>query len=159
MAKNGYRVFDSDMHVLEPADLWLRYIDPKYRDRAPVGTNDFMTDCMLVQDGTVIARLGRENPGQSDVVELMSEEFGRNNLYHDYEQRGWDPACQLEAMEHEGIDVTVLFPTRGLVAPARQYDDDALADVISRAYNDWLVDFCAAPRNACTPPPCCRRKT
>jgi hypothetical protein len=28
--KDGYRVFDSDMHVLEPADLWERYIDPAF---------------------------------------------------------------------------------------------------------------------------------
>ena len=144
MAKNGYKIFDSDMHVTEPADLWLRYIDPKHRDRAPIGTNDFMTDVMLVQDGTVIARLGQDNPGQSDVVELMGEESGRVDLFKDYERRGWDPACQLEAMEHEGIDVTVLFPSRGLFAHARQYDDDDLAAAISRAYNDWLAEFCAA---------------
>ena len=33
--KDDYRVFDSDMHVLEPADLWERYIDPAFRHRAP----------------------------------------------------------------------------------------------------------------------------
>ena len=25
---------DADGHILEPADLWLKYIDPQYRDRA-----------------------------------------------------------------------------------------------------------------------------
>jgi len=25
---------DGDGHVIEPADLWLRYIEPEYRDRA-----------------------------------------------------------------------------------------------------------------------------
>ena len=25
---------DSDGHILEPADLWERYLEPKYRDRA-----------------------------------------------------------------------------------------------------------------------------
>ena len=39
MAKNGFRVMDSDMHIVEPADLWERYIDPAFRDRAPQGTN------------------------------------------------------------------------------------------------------------------------
>ncbi len=37
MAKNGFKVMDSDLHVLEPPDLWQRYIDPKFADRAPVG--------------------------------------------------------------------------------------------------------------------------
>ena len=36
MAKDGFRVVDSDMHVMEPHDLWQNYIDPSYKDRAPV---------------------------------------------------------------------------------------------------------------------------
>jgi len=27
MAKNGFKILDSDMHITEPADLWERYID------------------------------------------------------------------------------------------------------------------------------------
>ncbi|HXN84710.1 MAG TPA: hypothetical protein VN867_01510, partial [Candidatus Binataceae bacterium] len=27
-------VVDSDGHILEPADLWEKYLEPKYRDRA-----------------------------------------------------------------------------------------------------------------------------
>ena len=27
-------VVDADGHVLEPADTWLTYLDPSYRDRA-----------------------------------------------------------------------------------------------------------------------------
>ena len=30
-----YNVIDADGHVLEPVDLWDRYMDPGYRDRAP----------------------------------------------------------------------------------------------------------------------------
>ena len=29
-----YNVIDSDGHVLEPPDFWIKYLDPKYRDRA-----------------------------------------------------------------------------------------------------------------------------
>ena len=28
MAKNGFRAFDSDMHVFEPADLYTKYMNP-----------------------------------------------------------------------------------------------------------------------------------
>jgi len=27
MAKNGFKILDSDMHIMEPPDLWERYID------------------------------------------------------------------------------------------------------------------------------------
>ena len=30
-----YKVIDADGHILEPIDLWDRYMDPAYRERAP----------------------------------------------------------------------------------------------------------------------------
>jgi uncharacterized protein len=30
-----YNVVDADGHILEPLDLWERYMDPAFRDRAP----------------------------------------------------------------------------------------------------------------------------
>ena len=48
MAKNGFKVLDSDMHILEPADLWQRYIDKKFRHLAPIGTTDHVRDLRLV---------------------------------------------------------------------------------------------------------------
>ena len=35
MAYKGLKVMDSDMHVMEPGDLWKRYMDPEYRNVAP----------------------------------------------------------------------------------------------------------------------------
>ena len=35
MSKHGFRVFDSDLHVIEPRDLYERYLDPRYQARAP----------------------------------------------------------------------------------------------------------------------------
>ena len=30
----AYKVIDADGHILEPLDLWDRYMDPAYRQRA-----------------------------------------------------------------------------------------------------------------------------
>src|SRR5437899_9563404 len=37
--KDGLRFVDSDMHIMEPPDLFERYLDPKFRHRVsvPVG--------------------------------------------------------------------------------------------------------------------------
>ena len=35
--KQGYRVVDADAHVIEPADLWDRYLDPAIRDGSVPG--------------------------------------------------------------------------------------------------------------------------
>ena len=37
MPKNGFYAFDSDMHVFEPADLYTKYMNPKWGDRIPHG--------------------------------------------------------------------------------------------------------------------------
>ncbi len=34
MAKSGFKVFDSDMHIMEPPDLWERYIGHNFSERA-----------------------------------------------------------------------------------------------------------------------------
>ena len=31
--KDGLRFVDSDMHVMEPPDLFERYLDPKFKER------------------------------------------------------------------------------------------------------------------------------
>ena len=143
MALSGYKVMDSDMHVMEPPDLWQRYIEPKFRDRAPVGTKNYLVDLHLMHDGEVISRFKRPMEGNDKVVE-QCERYGRLEKFLEFDERGWDSQTQLEAMDAEGIDVAVLFPTRGLFAHAKEYDDDQLAAAISRAYNNWMADFCAA---------------
>ena len=34
--KDGLRFVDSDMHVMEPPDIFERYLDPKFKDRVTV---------------------------------------------------------------------------------------------------------------------------
>lgn len=142
MAYNGLRVLDSDLHVLEPGDLWLRYIDPKYRDQAPVGSDEFFNDMYLRHDGRVISRSG-EIPIKEELTHELINQAGRMDKFREYDRRGWGADVQLEAMDEEGIDVAVLFPTRGFYAIGKEYEDDGLAAAIARAYNDWLAEFCA----------------
>ena len=33
--KNGFKIIDSDMQIMEPLDLWEKHIDPRFRERAP----------------------------------------------------------------------------------------------------------------------------
>jgi hypothetical protein len=35
LMSRAYNVIDADGHILEPRDLWAKYMDPKFRDRAP----------------------------------------------------------------------------------------------------------------------------
>ena len=67
MAKNGFKAMDSDMHVFEPADLWQRYIDKKYLDRAPKGLNRSFRDLGIELEGKIMpipAQAGKSRAGE-----------------------------------------------------------------------------------------------
>ena len=138
MAKNGYKVLDSDMHLLEPPDLWERYIDPAFRDRAPRGLTRYPRDLAVELDGTPLTKPYRD-PRYLEGQKYVQKE--QNPIYQDSEDRGWDGFSQVQAMDKEGIDVAILFPSRGLFALARDGLDPELTVAISRAYNDWMYDF------------------
>ena len=55
MSVNGMLVADSDMHVMEPGNLWQRYMDPSWGPLAPVGLEDTDRD-MRVRLKSVVQR-------------------------------------------------------------------------------------------------------
>ena len=144
MAKGGFRIIDSDMHIMEPPDLWQRYTDKKYRDYAQVGVlSENVRDLRTTHpDGTpwgTTTGVRTNNPNQSG-----GHNYERNQkLYESHAARGWSTEVQLEAMDVEGLDMAVLFPTRGLHTLAEPFMDPPFAAAIARAYNDWMYDFCA----------------
>jgi predicted TIM-barrel fold metal-dependent hydrolase len=64
--------------------------------------------------------------------------------YTHYFEMGWSPQAHLEAMDVEGVDVALLYPSRGLRTVAEESMDPALAAALARAYNNWLYDYCQA---------------
>jgi predicted TIM-barrel fold metal-dependent hydrolase len=141
MTKHGFKVMDSDMHVMEPPDLWERYLSPEYRAMSPRGvTSENVRDLR-------VAYPGRSPSGPpANAATNQGRNFERNQaLYREYSRRGWGPDVQLEAMDVEGVDVAVLFPTRGLSVLLRADSSDSrYIAALARAYNDWLFDFCQA---------------
>lgn len=142
---DGWPVADSDMHVMEPADLWQRYIDPAWAHAAPVGLSEIERDMRVRVKNAVLLRLGRvtaRTPGRP-------WNAGQDAAFAHAEARDWDAKSQVMAMDMEGIDSTVLFPSRGLFVLALQSAehvgpdgmDPALSVAIARAYNDWMADF------------------
>ena len=135
--KNGYRVFDSDMHIIEPPDMWERYITPEYRSMAPRGlTSEKAIDLRFEMPGVKPPDLTATSPKSGHNFEHLQSTF------LDHARRGWTPQVQLEAMDVEGLDVAVLYPSRGLSVLTKPDLEPGFARAIARAYNDWLHDFC-----------------
>src|ERR1700745_2102675 len=110
MAKNGFKVFDSDMYIMEPVDLWERYIEPEFKSEAPRGRTS-----ENVRDLGLIFPRGEGNVNRTAATPHRRHIFEKNHaIYRDQSERGGTGKVQLEAMDVEEIDIAVLFPTRGL---------------------------------------------
>src|ERR1041384_506727 len=114
MAKNGFKIFDSDMHIMEPPDLWERYIDPEFRAHAPRGrTSENVRDL-----GTIFPAVPKDSRRTGGTPHRGRNYHKNQDIYRHHAERGWTGEVQLEAMDTEGIDVAVLFPTRGQIGRA-----------------------------------------
>ena len=140
MVNDTFKVLDSDIHIIEPPDLWTRYIDPAFRDRAPVGLTEDSGDLRLAHAGTPWGRV----PSNADhASRSKGRDHARNQeRWRPFAERGWTSKVQLEAMDVEGIDVAVVYPSRGLFALAIPEMEPRLAAAMARAYNAWLHEFC-----------------
>ena len=152
--KDNLRFVDSDMHIMEPPDLFERYLDPRFRDRVllPLGADGRPKRGTIVIDGlptTMDAEMqqyrkrSRAGGGGAHSTQPLSGSRLQSTDRLDFAiQRNYDPEAQVMAMAIEGVDVAVLYPTTGLSLIARDNLDPQLSLALCRAYNDWIAEFC-----------------
>ena len=143
--KNGYRVMDSDLHTMEPDGLWERYLDPPFKKFAPVFTRREMnaSNQPVIRVGDVeIGEMSKR--AQSAVVgkDLQRRAFARHPHYEAAHARGYDAESHVQAMDIEGIDVAVIYGTRGRQVLMHDELDPEVAAALARAHNNWTHDFC-----------------
>lgn len=143
MAKSGFKVLDSDMHVMEPVDLWDRYIDPTFKDRAPT----FIGNPLSQGFANRWRVEGKIFPAHSETEARTHSLGGRHenisDRFSEARRRQFDAPSQIEALDVEGIDVAVLFRTFGAHVIALDEMDTGLSLAICQAFNNWLHDFCS----------------
>jgi predicted TIM-barrel fold metal-dependent hydrolase len=135
-----YNVIDADGHILEPLDLWDKYMDPKYRDRAPrlvvdpkTGKEKLDVEGQLLGSQQGMGGIGGVGARQGAVKAAEMK-------YNEGRPGGFDPHKRIPDMDLDGIDAAFLYPSMGLFAGA--VHDPALAGALCRAYNRWLADYC-----------------
>ena len=138
----GYRFIDCDAHILEPPDIWEKYLEPKYSSKISsfVGYSRETPDGPLRFDVKVISN----GYGMPFVAEgVRSPIPGLEDAYARYAEAGFPPQVYKEVMHNSGIDYMIVYPTAGLYATAVPKMEAHMAMAIRRAYNTWLGDFCA----------------
>jgi predicted TIM-barrel fold metal-dependent hydrolase len=157
MAKAGFRIMDSDIHVLEPHDLWVRYMEPSLHEQAPrfapiegSAYEGWQFDGKVFPafvDRPDRRRLARVRKDKARVRHLAT---GR---YRDPAEDlpGGDPQAMLQAMDREGIDVSIVFRTMASHLIAVDGLDPKLSAAVCRGFNNWLGDFCDKDRTRLKP--------
>lgn len=142
-------VVDCDSHVMEPPDLWERYIEPEFKDRAirivrdPAdGMEVLLIDNQPLLRG-VLAGLGGANLERQRLFVPGAVQY----------MEGCPPASYLpeeriRMLDEWGVDAGVLFPTVGILWDV---EENALASAYARAYNNWVNDFAAHNRRRIIP--------
>ena len=134
-----FRVISADNHVMEPPDLWTSRAESKFKDRAPhlerLEESDWwICDGMKVHGAFVATQVGV----RFEAPEKLSFE-GR---MEDVPPGGYIPEEHVKDMDIDGIDVSIVYPTVGLLLYS--VPDSELLSSNCRSYNDWVGEFCSA---------------
>jgi uncharacterized protein len=144
--KNGFRVMDSDLHTMEPDDLWEQYLEPSAKPFAPRFTRraESAPNQPIIEIGALsIGEMSKRPKTARAGADLHRRSFARHPHYEVAHARGYDAETHLGAMDIEGIDVAIVYGTRGRQVLMHDDLDPQVAAALARAHNNWTRDFCA----------------
>jgi predicted TIM-barrel fold metal-dependent hydrolase len=142
----GYGLFDADNHYYEPANCFVDWVEPRYRDRAlrlerqADGSEQlFFGDAPLVNDGTSFVGERCVKPGA--LRELLRSQQGglpagaaTEPTRPEYLER----TARLAWMDRHGLESIFLFPSFGVMIEYWMQHDVELLYACFDGFNRWL---------------------
>jgi predicted TIM-barrel fold metal-dependent hydrolase len=157
MARGGYRIFDADTHIIEPAEPIEEYLSTADRRRlAALGP---LVQRLPGKAGMSRYRIGRVPPlerrlgSRERVAPPSAASRGQKDGGTPWDVRwqgppfpddrvSFDPHARIKDMNLEGIDVNMVLPS-GSVAGFCDVDDIALEQAMYQAYHRFVARYCA----------------
>lgn len=147
--KKHFAVFDGDSHVVEPREVWEKYLEPEYRTlgKFALWREEGEYSSYLKVNGKMfrdtmncnIPRHAIWKPGMTwDQVGDLDP-----NRRHAMNEGASNPQARLRDMDAMGVDQTFLYPT-WFAEGFHLIEDPDVAYALARAYNNWIADFCKA---------------
>ena len=106
---NGFKIFDADAHVVEPQNIWERFLDKKFQSR--IGWVQPIPGWDQFRPTTVDGRYNQHDKmlygRYQEAVHWTTEDMVAK--YGDVVNRGFDGAGVAESLAVEGVDITVLY--------------------------------------------------
>jgi len=134
-----YPIIDADAHVNEPPDLWVTRVPARWRRRAPRVEHTDRGDVWIFDDGKL-----RMDVGLTAVAGKSFLDYSNTGATYEQMRPGsWDTKARLADMDIDGIWGQVMYPSITLGGTKVYGDDPELQHACVRAYNEWLLEFCA----------------
>jgi predicted TIM-barrel fold metal-dependent hydrolase len=137
-----FGVISVDDHVVEPPDLWTRCVSQaKWGDRIPhVAARADATDRWVI-DGQARTSTALVSTGA-----LSKDRGSEPQRWSEVPKAAYEPAARLAAMDSDGIDYSVLFPSAAGVSGEAigAIKELELQVECAHVYNDWIIDVWAA---------------
>ncbi len=137
MAIADYPVISADSHITEHPDTYSKYIDTKWRDKAPKMIDGGDKGDLFVIDGMprpiamgLVAAAGKP-------AEELTESGVRFEELH---RGGWDPAARIGEQDQDGVAAEVIYPTVGMMLC--NHPDFDYKKACFDAYNRWIAEYC-----------------
>ena len=136
------KFISTNEHVIESPDVWTsRLSKQRWGDRLPhIVAKDDGSEVWLID--------GREYPlpGSGSAAACMPDRGDEPKRWADIPAVITDPARRAAAMEEQGVDYAVLYPSVAGIAGETfgRIEDPELELACVRAYNDWVLETWAA---------------
>lgn len=132
----------ADSHITEPANCYIDYIDPKFRDRAPRCVDDGKGgDAFYVEGIKRPINVSLAAAAGKDPKDLR----GRGQKFSDLWRGGWDGSVRCADQDRDGVCAEMIYPTVGMMLC--NHPDFDYKKACFDAYNRWLQTFVApAPK-------------
>ncbi|MET9297536.1 amidohydrolase family protein [Streptomyces sp. NPDC003077] len=161
VAHRDYPVIDADSHIVLPDsdDWWRGRLPEKYAAWMPSYQDNRLTAEGRVIEGpsatfhgrpTQAAWFGDSQGATYTPGSWKSADPAAMDVLGALRRGGLDPKDRLTAMEREGISRAYIFPSKvlGLLPALRS---SAFAYEVAKAYNDWVLAYCAEDRERLFP--------
>ncbi|MFZ3237848.1 MAG: amidohydrolase family protein [Stellaceae bacterium] len=150
MARDGFKIFDSDTHVGPDARILSAYLGETekhllaawdtYKSSTRNGHQTYTRG-----QRTYRRRLGAAEPEDAPAG-YMAGFTGVKRSREPSPLVDADPAARIADMDYEGVDVNLTLPS-GWFGTWTSGDDIALEMAMYRAYHRWMADYCGASPN------------
>jgi predicted TIM-barrel fold metal-dependent hydrolase len=149
MATKRIAVFDGDSHVVEPPELWTKYIEPEYRTlgKFALWREEGKFGSYLKVNGKMFRDTMNSNIPRHAIWRpgVTWDKVGQldPNTRHAMTEGASNPEARLKHMDAMGVDQAFLYPT-WFAEGFHLVEDPDVAYALARAYNNWIADFCKA---------------